>query len=179
MSDRLIVVLETPDLELARVVIGAGATLLAGTFFDLEFDWRVEEFGGRVLTLGPAATPVHGRRDMLWRCHGLDELPTAADAEFVSLSPIFETATKPGYGPPLGVDVLGRAGRPVYALGGVDGPARAAECVAAGAYGVAVLGAVSRSSDPARAVRNLLTAVGTPPASGPVEPGPVPQGGHR
>ena len=46
----------------------------------------------------------------------------------------------------------------MFALGGVD-PTRAARCVAAGAHGVAVMGAVMRADDPATVVAGLLDAL--------------------
>lgn len=47
---------------------------------------------------------------------------------------------------------------PVFALGGVE-PNNAADAIAAGAYGVAVMGAVMRASRPGRVVRRLLKEV--------------------
>jgi thiamine-phosphate pyrophosphorylase len=47
---------------------------------------------------------------------------------------------------------------PWLALGGVDAPERAAACAAAGAAGVAVLGAVMRADDPGAVVRRLTEA---------------------
>lgn len=88
-------------------------------------------------------------------CHDAAELRAAADSglDYVTLSPIYPTPSKPGYGPALGPDLAGLIGDtpgcpPVYALGGVT-PERAAECRAAGAYGIAVMGAVMRAPDPA------------------------------
>jgi len=46
----------------------------------------------------------------------------------------------------------------VYALGGIETPAQVAGCRAAGAAGVAVMGAVMRAGDPAALVRSLLAA---------------------
>ena len=77
---------------------------------------------------------------------------TAADVDravsegcdYVFVSPIYETASKPGYGPPLGLNGLAAlcySGLPTYALGGIL-PERVAECVKVGAYGVAVMGPV-------------------------------------
>ena len=40
--------------------------------------------------------------------------------DYATLSPIFVSASKPGYGPALGVGALRDAPLPVYALGGVD-----------------------------------------------------------
>lgn len=50
------------------------------------------------------------------------------------------------------------AGVPVYALGGID-TTNAADFQAAGAHGVAVMGAVMRADDPAAVVEQLLGAV--------------------
>lgn len=75
-------------------------------------------------------------------CHTLDELKAAerGGASFALYSPIFESATKPGYGPALGLDALRRAvasaGIPVLALGGITA-ANQQLCLQAGAAGVA------------------------------------------
>lgn len=89
------------------------------------------------------------------RCEGLD---------YATASPVAATASKPGYGPALGVAGLARcvaaAGDlPVLALGGVD-PANAPAWVGAGAHGVAVMGAVMRAGEPDRVVHELAAAVG-------------------
>ena len=82
-----------------------------------------------------------------------------AGADYVTLSPIFATASKPGYGPALGLTCLAEAvrstSRPILALGGVT-PANAASCLAAGAQGIAVMGEVMRAADPEAAVRAML-----------------------
>jgi thiamine-phosphate pyrophosphorylase len=82
-------------------------------------------------------------------------------ADYVTLSPIFLTDSKPGYGRTLGLDALAAACRvlpcPVLALGGIDaetlGP-----CLAAGAAGAAVMGGIMRAQDPAAACRDLVAA---------------------
>lgn len=108
----------------------------------------------------PAVACRHGRS-----CHDAAELRTAAatGAAWATLSPVAGTASKPGYGPALGVEGFGRllpaaAGVPVYALGGIDA-AYAAALRRAGAHGVAVMGAVMRAEDPAAVVGELLEAV--------------------
>ena len=61
-------------------------------------------------------------------------------AGYVLFSPIFPSRSKPGYGPPLGLENLARASAalriPVFALGGVS-MANTASCIEAGAAGVA------------------------------------------
>ena len=82
----------------------------------------------------------------------------AAGADYATLSPIFATTSKPGYGPELGLAALTRAARhglPLLALGGVM-PERAHECVAAGAAGVAVMGEVMRAAGPPSRVGEVV-----------------------
>lgn len=94
--------------------------------------------------------------------HTPREAVTAAQAgaDYVTLSPIYATASKPGYGPALGLtglaDSLG-AGLPVVALGGL-GPGTVGSCRAAGAAGFAIMGGLMRAADPAAATRALLKA---------------------
>ncbi len=106
---------------------------------------------------GPPTRPPRLGRS----CHGPAELAAAAreGCDYATLSPVFASATKPGYGPALGVDALRGAPLPAFALGGVDA-SNAPRCLAAGAAGVAVLGAVMRSVDPAATVRTILEALG-------------------
>ena len=91
------------------------------------------------------------------------EAAAAAGADYATLSPVFETPSKPGYGPALGVegirDAAGRAGRmPVLALGGVH-PERAAGLIAAGAAGIAVMGGIMSVPDPAAALKAYASAL--------------------
>jgi thiamine-phosphate pyrophosphorylase len=85
-----------------------------------------------------------------------------AGADYVTLSPIFLTKSKPGYGPALGLDALAAAVAaapgPIIALAGIT-PDNAASCLAAGARGVAVMGEVMRAGDPEAMVRRLIAAL--------------------
>lgn len=98
-------------------------------------------------------------------CHAIDEVRRAerAEADYVTLSPIWPPSSpKSQPRPPIGLagltDVASRTGIPIYALGGIDAR-NAAQCIAAGAFGVAVLGAVCAAVSPARAVDDLLVAI--------------------
>jgi thiamine-phosphate diphosphorylase len=97
-------------------------------------------------------------------CHDAGELVRVSTEDYVTLSPVFPSDSKPGYGPALGTAGLARlvprAPAPVVALGGVGTPDRAAACLAAGAAGVAVMGAVMRAADPAAVVASLVEAAG-------------------
>lgn len=98
----------------------------------------------------------HGGRLVSRSCHSATDVAAAAaeGCAWVTLSPIFPTASKPGYGPTLGTGALAGHRLPVWALGGV-GPGNAAACLEAGASGVAVMGAVMSAPDPAAVVAEL------------------------
>jgi len=96
--------------------------------------------------------------------HSAEEASTLlqAGADHVTVSPIFVSASKPGYGPALGLDglasVVARAPGPVIALGGITAE-NAALCLSAGARGIAVMGEVMRAADPQAAVKAILGAI--------------------
>jgi thiamine-phosphate pyrophosphorylase len=98
--------------------------------------------------------------------HSLDEARMAerAGIDYVTFGPVFPTASKAAFGPPLGLDRLSEAVRaltvPVFALGGID-LERAPACIAAGAR-VACIGAVLGDgvSDPAQGARALGARIG-------------------
>ncbi len=85
-----------------------------------------------------------------------------AEADYVAASPVFATGTKPDAGPALGlagVTALRRAvPRPLVAIGGI-GRHNAAQVVAAGADGIAVVSAVMAADDPEAAARQLRAAM--------------------
>lgn len=102
-----------------------------------------------------------------------------AGASLVLFGPVYETLGKVRYRPPQGIAALARAARamrsaaarvardsrdresarvPLYAIGGIT-PERVAECIDAGAHGVAVMGGIlTADSIPAR-VREYLRAI--------------------
>jgi thiamine-phosphate pyrophosphorylase len=97
-------------------------------------------------------------------------LHTVTEAEAIDRSvvdyaiagPAFETPSKPGYGPEIGHKGLAEIARaapvPVLAIGGLNAT-RAAEVLAAGPLGIAVMGSIMRAVDPGQEVRALLAIV--------------------
>ncbi len=88
----------------------------------------------------------------------------AAGADYIGCGAVFGTRSKPEVGDErIGTarlaEVAGEAGIPVVGIGGIHAD-NVAQVAAAGAAGVAVIGAVMAASDPADAVRSLLTAFG-------------------
>jgi thiamine-phosphate pyrophosphorylase len=105
-------------------------------------------------------------------CHDELDMTRAATEglHYVTLSPVFETPSKPGYGPILGIDglcrLVERVTLPVYALAGITA-VRVSACVAAGAHGIAVQGSVMAAADPAGEIRAMVAAVHDARAVGP------------
>ncbi|MFD0740613.1 thiamine phosphate synthase [Phytohabitans flavus] len=85
-----------------------------------------------------------------------------AGASYLGVGPAYATTSKDGLPPPIGVEgiaaVAGAVGVPVIAIAGVTAE-RIPELRAAGAYGVAVIGALSRAPDPATAAKQLWDAL--------------------
>ncbi len=101
---------------------------------------------------------------------------SAAGADYVTLSPIYATASKPGYGPALGagaVTLAAKTGIPVLALGGIC--VRTASAMRdAGAAGVAVMGGIMRAENPTGVVKALLDKFRRPAAAN-IEPAGCPR----
>ena len=85
-----------------------------------------------------------------------------AVADYAIAGPAYETASKPGYGPEIGrkgLADLARSSRvPLVAIGGLNAM-RAAEVLAVGVAGIAVMGSVMRAADPGLEMKALLATV--------------------
>ena len=119
----------------------------------------LEPVDGLLILAGPCGEAVHlSAKDtfplrpppLVGRsCHSTEEVAAARaeGCDYVTISPIFATASKPGYGPALGTQglaALAATAPPAYALGGVQ-PPDVADCLAAGATGIAVMGPIMRT----------------------------------
>lgn len=94
-------------------------------------------------------------------CHSLDQAlnAEAGGADYVFFGPVFTTPSKLAYGAPQGIDRLAEVCRkisiPVVAIGGIT-PENAAQCVAAGAGGLA---AIRLFQQPSHQAEDLATRV--------------------
>ena len=91
------------------------------------------------------------------------ELVNAKDADYVGIGPLFTTDSKGDAGKAIGIDgfrkLAGLAGRPAIAVGGVSAEL-AAQVMAAGGAGVAVINAIFSADDPESAARLIAAAIG-------------------
>ncbi|WP_433283435.1 thiamine phosphate synthase [Micromonospora sp. CA-244673] len=156
--------------ELARRVVGLcrpyGATCLVND--RLHVALAVDADGGHV---GAEDLPVAAARRVLGagavlgataREPGGAVAAVAAGASYLGVGPCHATTTKSGLPDPIGPAglraVAGAVDVPVIAIGGVTA-ASVPALRAAGAYGVAVVGALSASPDPARTTAELIAAL--------------------
>ncbi len=90
-----------------------------------------------------------------------EEAERAAAADYVGIGPVFGAGGTEGGMTPLGPDgfaaLAERCGKPAVAIGGIDA-SNAAQVMAAGAAGIAVISALFGSRDPAVAARALRDA---------------------
>ncbi|WP_433344719.1 thiamine phosphate synthase [Micromonospora sp. CA-111912] len=144
--------------DLRPILAGAGGTLVVA---------GPDPLGGDAAHL-PAAGPYPPPRlGLVGRsCHDAAELARLTTEDYATVSPVYPSRSKPGYGPPLRPARLGGLIRlspvPVLALGGIETPGQVRACVEAGAVGVAVLGAIMRADDPGEAAAALAIPFETP-----------------
>ena len=152
--------------ELRAVTRAAGAALFVNDRVDVALAVGADgvHLGGRSLApsdvarIAPGlavAVSTHARGDV--------ELALRQNAavQFAVFGPIWDTPSKRPHGSPVGLAALREAsavGLPLLARGGVT-PARASDCVAAGAAGVACIRAVLGADDPGAALRALTRAL--------------------
>ncbi len=89
--------------------------------------------------------------------------------DYIGAGPTFPTGTKVDAKPAHGLaglqEMVARSPLPVVAIGGI-GPHNAADCLASGAAGVAVISCITRADDPAAAAAAMATACRIPPQRG-------------
>jgi thiamine-phosphate pyrophosphorylase len=92
--------------------------------------------------------------------HSVEQIETAAGADYIGVGPVWATPTKPGYAP-VGLELIRYAAEhasvPFFAIGGIDAT-NAGTVFAAGAQRIAVVRAIANAADPELAARALLEA---------------------
>jgi thiamine-phosphate pyrophosphorylase len=147
-------------IRLAKIAVQHGFALSVSTDVELAAAVGAGVHLQAAAAVAPARRCLGSAAIIGVSAHGLDDVAAAAaaQADYVTLSPIFLTVSKPGYGPALGTTALHAAAEleiPVLALGGVTAETAAA-CFAARARGVAVMGEIMRADDPAGIVGDLV-----------------------
>jgi thiamine-phosphate pyrophosphorylase len=152
-------------LSLREVASSTGQVLLVNDRIDVAV-----ASGADGVHLPSAGTPPAEARRLLGSrpivsvsCHSREDVShaLAGGADFATFGPVYDTPSKRGFGPPVGLDRFRDAaamGLPLVGLGGID-PGNARAVVAAGAAGVAAIRAWLEASDPGEAARRLLAAV--------------------
>jgi thiamine-phosphate pyrophosphorylase len=91
------------------------------------------------------------------------ELANAKDADYVGIGPLFSSDSKDDAGKAIGIEgfrtLAALSGRPAIAVGGLSAE-RAAQVMAAGGAGVAVINAIFSADDPESAARSIAAAIG-------------------
>jgi thiamine-phosphate pyrophosphorylase len=148
--------------EVLVVCRRAGVPLLINDRVDV-----ARQVGADGVHVGRADEPIDYARRVLGReaiiggsADSVDEA-VAVDtegADYVGFGHIFATGSKEKTGPPVGVETLRRARVavriPIIAIGGITA-ANVKSVVEAGAWGVAVIGAVCGADDPEVAARDI------------------------
>lgn len=127
--------------------------------------------GAAGVHLGPDDVPASGIRRiapkdfLIGVSVGSDaEAANVDGADYAGIGPFFKTGSKPDAGQPLGAEGFSRLasqiGIPAVAIGGVTAE-NAAQAIAAGAAGVALIAGIFASSDPEEAARRVRSAIET------------------
>ena len=150
--------------ELRRAV-GDRALLIVNERVDVAAAARADgvQLGEEALPVS-AATALLAPGSLVGRSvHSADGADRAVSdgADFLVVGTMFATVSHPGEapaGPALLRDIVGRCDLPLIGIGGIT-PANAAEVMAAGASGVAVIRSVLAADDPRGAASDLAAAV--------------------
>ena len=151
-------------IRLSKLARGAGGCLSIGSDVELTVEAGTNAVHVRDIAAVARARRLLGPVALVGlSAHSIADVADAhaAGADYVTLSPIYQSASKPDYGPPLGAGAIERAaqiGIPVVALGGITA-SNAAAAMSAGAAGVAIMGSVMAADRPAAIVNEALRAI--------------------
>lgn len=153
-------------LALKQALAGSGALLIVNDDVEAAIAIAADglHIGQEDLDAGNARRMI-GPNMILGLSVETEALALAIDAEIVDyagVGPVFATPTKPDHKQPIGFDGLARIVRlcpvPTVAIGGLKAE-HAAEALAAGANGLAVVSAICGKPDPAAAAALIAEAI--------------------
>lgn len=145
----------------------AGALFFVNDRFDLALAAEADGVHLGQEDLPPHRIPPRLRAQLLVgrSTHTLDEARAAREepVDYVAFGPVFGTTSKDSPHPARGLARLGQAAAtvaplPLVAIGGIHA-GNAADAIAAGAAGVAVISAVAGAQDPEAATQQLVRAL--------------------
>jgi thiamine-phosphate pyrophosphorylase len=156
----------TKVLELRKYLNDAGVPLIINDRVDVTLAARADG-----VHLGGEDMPYQMARELLGpdaiigvSVESVEEAIAVSTSgpDYVAVSPVFATGTKLDHAPPLGLEGLreirARIPERIIAIGGVT-MENAADVVAAGADGIAVVTALTLAENPAAAARDLLNEI--------------------
>lgn len=153
--------------DLRALTRRTGAALIVSDRLDVALAVEADgvHLGWTSLPVSAARAAAGGRLWIGFSAHTLDQAREARDAgaDYLTYSPVFPTPSKEGLVEVVGLSGLreaaARASIPVVALGGID-ETNAAECLRAGAAGVAAIRSLLGSPDPRAAAARFLAEMG-------------------
>jgi thiamine-phosphate pyrophosphorylase len=151
-------------LRLVDIVQGAGGLLSIGGDVELAAEVGAGGVHARDVADMMQARQALGPSALVGvSAHGMADVTNArlAGADYVTLSPIYETASKPGYGPALGIEAVRLAAEANIAIVGLGGMStdNAAPCGTQARCALPSWASVMRARNAAEIVRVMLSSL--------------------
>ena len=152
--------------EIREITMEKGANLIINDRVDiaLAVDADGVHLGWKSLGIGLVRKMIGHDKLIGFSAHNLQEAKKAEDsgADYVTISPIFDTVYKDYFVEPLGTEKIGKFKEeidiPVIALGGIN-ENNVNGVLENGAYGIAVISAILQSEDPRQSANRLYKEI--------------------
>ena len=152
--------------EIRKITREKGANLVINDRVDiaLAVDADGVHLGWKSLGIGLVRKMIGHDKLIGFSAHNLQEAKKAEDsgADYVTISPIFDTVYKDYFVEPLGTEKIGKIKEeidiPVIALGGIN-ENNVNGVLENGAYGIAVISAILQSEDPRQSANRLYKEI--------------------
>ena len=152
--------------EIREITMEKGANLIINDRVDiaLAVDADGVHLGWKSLGIGLVRKMIGHDKLIGFSAHNLQEAKKAEDsgADYVTISPIFDTVYKDYFVEPLGTEKIGKIKEeidiPVIALGGIN-ENNVNGVLENGAYGIAVISAILQSEDPRQSANRLYKEI--------------------